>query len=187
MTVYNIGLNAARTIAYVTVDPEPLPGAATIVLTDIEHGAGLDAGDDAVHDVTGNHVLFHHVRDLLYKRKASDGTSGAVHPYGMYDLSRVSIQKYGKIWDATALVVDDVPDIEEEATETLVIAYHPSLEVAVNTHFTYASDDTDVATVSSAGVVTGVAAGEAVITVTQANSGLEVEVPITVVVVEDPG
>jgi len=184
MTTYNIGLNATRTIAYVTVDPEPLPGAATIVLTDIEH----DSASDQVHDYAGNHALAHHVRDLLYKRKAADGASGASYPDGMYDLSKVSITKYGQIWNAISLVVGAIPvlDASDVTTHTLVLSYHyhntnPADAVATNSHFTFVSSDPNKATVSAAGLITAVAAGTTNITVTQANSGLSLVIPLTIV------
>jgi hypothetical protein len=179
MAVYNIGLNAARTIAYVTIDPEPLPVEATIVLTDIEH----DDADDAVHAFAANHVLAHHVRDLLYKRKASDGSSGATYPNGMYDLSKVSIVKSGDLWAAEDIRITAVADLDlsDLDTATLEIKYFPSMEVADNDHFTYVSSDPSKATVSAAGLVTAVGVGTTTITVSQAATGFEATVVITVV------
>jgi hypothetical protein len=180
MGVYNIGLNAARTIAYVTIDPEPLPELATIVLTESGEEHGNDE-NDPVHAYGGNHVLFHHIRDLLYKRHASDGDAGATFPDGMYDLSKVSIVKYGEFWEIRTLEIDELDPIEEGATDTLVITYQPNDEVADNDHFTYESDDELIATVSEAGVVSGEGFGEATITVTHTSTGVTADVPVTVI------
>lgn len=91
--------------------------------------------------------------------------------------------------DAIAITVTDVAvtgvsvksstTIEKDKTETLTPTFTPSN--ATNKTVTWLSDNTDVATVSAAGVVTAVAAGTANITVTTNDGGHEATCVVTVV------
>lgn len=167
MASYNIGLSTDSKKVYVSIGEEALPVGATNVLTDFTHnGEGDEVGAYA-----GSHVLYHHVRDALYHE-------------GIYDMQSVEIIKHGPQWDTVGLRVTELEEIEEEDTATLEIKYLPSLDTATNSHFTYESSDPEVATVSTAGVVTGVAEGTATITVTHKDLDISVEVPVTVVTPE---
>lgn len=161
----NIGLSADKKTVYVSMDPEALPAEATDVLTDFKHN---DDANDALGDDV-NHVLYHHVRDALYHE-------------GIYDMQRISIVKHGELWAATGIQAAAVADVEVGATATLELSYFPSTNDADNDDFTYVSSDPTKATVSAAGVVTGVAIGDTVITVTHKTmTNLTVDVPITVI------
>ena len=69
-------------------------------------------------------------------------------------------------------------EIERGDTETLTPTFTPS--TASNKNVTWESDNTDVATVSVAGVVTAVAAGTATITVTTEDGGYTANCEVTV-------
>ena len=68
--------------------------------------------------------------------------------------------------------------VEEGATTTLTATVNP--ENATNQNVTWTSDNTEFATVSAAGVVTGVAAGTAKITATTEDGGHTAECTVTV-------
>ena len=68
--------------------------------------------------------------------------------------------------------------VEEEATTTLTATVRP--ENATNQNVTWTSDNPEFATVSAAGVVTGVAAGTAKITATTEDGGHTAECTVTV-------
>lgn len=172
MTTYKLGLSADSKTAYVTVSPEPLPGGATNALTDIVHGA---AGDK-IGVLGSTHALYSDIQDAVYREEA------------IQDMQHLSIVKSGKIWGAIELHITPVADIDlsvgTPATLVIKYAYGPGNgadQTATNTHFTYVSSVPAKATVSSAGVITPVAVGATVITVTQANSGLVATVNVNVV------
>lgn len=163
MTEYNIGLSDDRKTVYVSAGSDALPAEATEVLSDFVHGE-----EDSLNTWAGNHVLYHHVREALYHE-------------GILDMQRVKIVKHGPLMEVTDLVISAVPDIEEAATETLAIKYLPSGTAATLSHFDFASSDEDIATVSAAGEVTGVAEGTAVITATHKEIPVSGSVTVTIV------
>lgn len=169
MSNLNLRLNSAKTICWVTCLSDALPATAGTTLTDVVHeGAdGAAAAADGVHANPDNHVLYHDVQDALYRQQ------------GIQDMQRISIVTSGALaaesQSAAALNVD-MP-----ATQTIVIKYQPANVNAVNADFTYVTSNAAVATVSVAGVVTGVAPGTCVITATHKHTGMTVDVAVTVV------
>ena len=79
----------------------------------------------------------------------------------------------------TSVSVKASTTIEKTKTETLIPTFTPTN--ATNKNVSWESDDTSVATVTAAGVVTGVAAGTANITVTTEDGGYEATCVVTVV------
>ena len=77
---------------------------------------------------------------------------------------------------------NDTESIEQNKTITLVPIIAPTN--ATNTNVTWESSDTDVATVNSNGVVTGVMPGEATITVTTEDGSFTATCDITVTAIE---
>lgn len=171
MSNYNLRLNTAKTICWVTVLSDALPATAGTTLTDVTHeGAdGVAEPTDGVHDNPDNHVLYHDVQDALYRQQ------------GIQDMQRISIVPSGALV-ATHLTAAALATVDMPATQTLVLKYQPANLTAVNADFTYVSSDVSKATVSVAGVVTGVAAGTSTITATHKHTGQTVAVVATIIV-----
>lgn len=115
-----------------------------------------------------NHVVFHHVRDLLYHA-------------GEYNMQRVAITSEVTLPIQMVMGVMATPETAEIAiagTQQITVTFEPANPT--NQTVTYASDNEAVATVDAAGLVTGVSAGEAVITVTTEEGEFTDTVTITV-------
>lgn len=115
-------------------------------------------------------TFFHHVRDALYFRKP-DGASG-FWPENETDMQRIAI--LGKVVDEPVAVTGvtlapATANVEEGSTVQLTATVAPVN--ATDTSVTFESDDEAVATVDAVGLVTGVLAGEATITVTTTDGG----------------
>lgn len=124
-------------------------------------------------------VIYHAVRDLLYKRKQSNPAQAGMFPNNITDMEKISIQ--------TTLVLPLVPltglestapagNLAVAGTKQITNVFTPAN--ASDKRVTYVSDMPARATVNSTGLVTGVAAGAVVITVTGA--GVTDTVAITV-------
>lgn len=163
MSNYNIGLSANKKIAYVTVGADALPGGATDVLTDFKHGEG--EANDKVDSNPHNHVLYHDVQDALYRQR------------GIQNMQDISIVPSGAL--VAEYLTAAAITINGAGTATIVIKYQPANVNAVNSDFTYVSSDPTKATVSSAGVVTRVAAGSSVVTATHKDTGAVVTIAVT--------
>lgn len=173
MTTYKIALSADKKTVYLAFGADTFPGGSTSLGTFVH-----DDDADLVHPNKDNHVLFQHVRDILYKRKASDGGADAVHPNGIYNMQNISIVRHGPAINATYLTAAAVT-AADPATVTAVVKYQPANVNANNNDFTWVSSDPTKATVSAAGVVTGVANGTSNITATHKHNGLEVTFVMT--------
>lgn len=171
MTTYKLALSGDKKHVFIGKDTVTFPSTygAPIALPNFDH----DESDDPVHPHPDNHVFFHHIRDTLYKRKASDGSSGATYPFGIYNMQEISIERFGGSIMATDLSAADVARTGA-GTITPVIKYRYEGDGggvnAVLTDFTWVSSDPSNATVNAAtGVITYVSAGETEITATQIN------------------
>lgn len=110
-------------------------------------------------------VFYHHVRDALYHRKP-DGAPG-FWPENETDMQRITILGEVTPEDVAVTAVSLAPataTVEEGSTVQLTASVSPAN--ATNKEVTFESDDEGVATVDGDGLVTGVTAGEATITVT---------------------
>lgn len=85
MSDYQIAYNATTRTATVQVLNDALP-VGSINIGTFEH----DEASDPLGE-TLNHVLFHHVRDALYKRSAVNPANPAMFPYNITDMDRVTI------------------------------------------------------------------------------------------------
>ena len=157
MTMLQISYNPTTKVALVQADNAAVPSGSTDI-------GSFDHPDPVYPDSL---KLYHGIRDLLYKRKP-DATPGFWSD-NITDLHNIRIDI------APGLVVDPVHvtgvsltpatvEVEEEDTTQLTATVAPSN--ASNKSVTFKSSDEDVATVSSTGLVTGVAVGDATITVT---------------------
>ena len=112
--------------------------------------SGVDVlGDESERDPDTSHVIYHHIRDLLYAE-------------GVQDMARVTINVIRPTAiDATATDVD--LSLASDTSEQIAVAFTPA--DTSNKDVTYESSDPDVLTVSASGLVTAVAAGNASVTV----------------------
>lgn len=170
MPTLAVGYNATTRVATVVVQGESLPVGSTNV--------GTFAHPDATYP--DSYVIFHGVRDVLYKRSAVDPTKSAMFPDNITDLDRVSIESdlLPPVKVTEIYIVESNVQVDEEDTVTLTVGFNPT--TATNRSLTFESSDEDVATVSSTGVVTGVANGTATITATSDDGGHEATITVTV-------
>lgn len=144
MSTYQVAWNATTKVVKIQPDGSTV-GAG---FTDI---GSYDHDDDADDElgIDENHVLYHHVRDLLYEE-------------GVQDMQSVDITI--PVISITSLPATDNLDLSEAETVQIINTIVPSN--AINPVITYESSDPTKATVSASGLVTPVAAGESTITVT---------------------
>lgn len=162
---FKLTLSADKKTVYVRLGSDAAPAG-----TDLGTFVHDDAAD-AVSPYALNHVLFHHIRDILYKRRASDATAGAKHPDGIYNMGEIAIVKYGPTINFEYLTAAAVTRAGA-GTIVPVVKYQPQNVNAVNTDFTWVSATPAKATVNAAtGVITYVSAGTTVITATHTLSG----------------
>ena len=110
----------------------------------------------------GNHTVFQHVQDLLYKA-------------GDLNISKYSIiMRQTTGLSSTPATVTLAPAATQQITNTFTPAN------GVDQRVTYASSDAAKATVNSTGLITAVATGSATITVTHTATGLTDTVVVTV-------
>lgn len=129
----------------------------------------------------GTHVIYNHVRDLLYKRKP-DGTANGVFPNNFTDMSSVIISQdttYVAVTSISSLPATVELDLSAGGTQQITNTISPG--DASNTAVTYASSDVTKATVSASGLITAVGVGSATITITTVDGGFTDTCVVTVV------
>ena len=128
--------------------PAAIGGAYTNLGT-FEHDneAEKSAGLNGMQRLADNHVLYHHVQDVLYKQSVQDMQSVKIY------VDRPRSISIGSGTLTVAVGADSAP---------LNVTVTPS--GATDKEVTYTSSDKAVATVNEKGVVHGVTAGSAVIT-----------------------
>lgn len=171
MTTYKLALSADKKTVYIAKGADAFPGGVTN-LPNLVH----DDAADPVHPHAANHVLWHHIREVLYKRKASDGSSGGAFPNNITNMGDISIVKHGNVMKATMVGAADVTREGAGTVSPVPKWFGPEItEAGVNApldSFTWTSSDPAVATVDAAtGVITYVAEGETIITGTEINGG----------------
>lgn len=125
-----------------------------------------------------NHVAYQHIRDIFYKLN-SDGKV-SFFPNNITDFAGYKITVDKVVLPMRINTVSDGVSVAVAATVDLQVAILPA--DTYNKDVTYSSSDEAVATVSSAGIVTGVAVGEAEITITSdAVNTLQKIVRVTVI------
>lgn len=148
--LYKVRWKAATKEAFVLPNANANPAGTTAITGTFNHFD--DASDNL--DVAESHVLYHHVRDLLY---AAD----------IEDMGSVSIV----IVPTTLTLYPATKTIDLSNAETLQLTWELTPSTGSNQTVTFASSDATKATVNSAGLVTPVAAGETTITATHTLSG----------------
>lgn len=136
---------------------------ARVLLNSTANPSGFTKLDEFEHpDGADTHVIFHHVRDILYKTSRADLSAG-FFPDNITDMQRVKIIMVYKAVQAIYARPARVLALEVGDTQATVVTYMPA--DATTKTATYVSSDTDVATVNASGEITGVAEGECEITV----------------------
>lgn len=166
MPVYRVYYHAATRTATVNLPDDPAVSGGAVLIGTFNHDNEDDGlGDNPTEGGTENHVIWHHVRDLLYKRSAANPANTAMFPDNITDLDRIKIVFDNQInvvsismTPATATITVADPTVQ------LAIAFTPT--TATNKKVTYVSSDPTKATVSETGLVTRVANGSTTITAT---------------------
>lgn len=166
MANYQVSYNAATKLATIQAKGDAPPAGST-KLGEFKHDDVQDGlGASNIHD---NHVFYHHVQDLLYRAA------------GEQNMQAVTIQQ-----DMTYTAVTGITRTSA-ATATIAVGatYQFTKTIAPggasNTNVTYTSSNPARATVSSTGLVTGVATGAAAtITATTDDGGFTATAAITV-------
>ena len=145
MPTYQVAWNATTKVAKVQPDGAAV-GAGFTDIGSFDHVADID--DNLGSDY--NHVVFHHVRDLLYHQ-------------GVLDMQRVSITVPVETIDVTpATKTIDLSNAEQHKVEATFIP-----PFATATAVTFVSSDPTKATVNAdTGLVTPIAVGTTTITAT---------------------
>lgn len=159
MPTFQVAYNPTTGVAKIQKDGDA-PGAG---FTDIGSYDHVSDPDDQL-GYEGNHVHYHHVRDLLYKRNPS-----------VQDMQRVEIQ-YKKLTAISSTPA--TPSLANAATQQITNTFTPV--DASNRDVTYTTSNPAVATVSASGLITaGATDGTATITI-EGEGGVKDTVVVTV-------
>lgn len=161
MPTYRVHVNRPQKKIYVLPLADAAP-ANTVVAGQFVHDIDIEAEEPLESSV--NHVIFHHIQEILGKAKDSAPNTFSTFPDNITDLGNYQI-----FTTPPPIPVDSVElgadfSIAVAATHQLVPVFTPT--DATNKAVTYSSATPAVATVNSSGLVTGVSAGTSVITVT---------------------
>ena len=165
MSTYQVVYNNTTKVARVQANGAAVPGGSTNI--------GTFVHPDPIYPEST--VVYHAVRDLLYKRKDSNPAQTAMFPNNITDMAKVKIVM-AEVTGVT--LTPPTVSVEEGATTQLTATVAPA--DAVIPGVTYESSDEAIATVNASGLVTGVAEGEATITV-KTNDGLYVDTTVVTV------
>lgn len=178
MALVRIGGNLAAKVIVLALDPDTMPGTlapyGTITsLGTFEHSFGGAETDDALPGTNygPNHALPEHVWEILRLRSASNLSTAKTAlqwPDAIVDIEDWKIVANGLYLTSTGMHTKNPATLTLGApTATLVTKHLPSGTTIVVGQLDFVSDNPAVATVSSIGVVTRVAAGVCRIRVTR--------------------
>lgn len=164
-------------IVQLSNDPAFISGVVTVFNNDTDNSSGLGAGTDSEYAETssGLDIVFDTI-NARYARFYSNGNT--INKYNQY----TEIEIYG----SAASVVHPTSVTLNKITTTLPVGGTDALtatvlpETAENKSVTWSTSAADVATVSQNGLVTGVAAGKATITVKTDDGKLTATCAVTV-------
>ena len=160
MANYQIAYKAITKEVVLQTQGDALPAGFVSIGTFVHD----DNADTLGKPLAENHVLWHHVRDALYKQ-------------GQLDMQVVKITLDAVVNVISVNAGNDF-SIAVAATQQLAPVVLPAN--TVNKSVTYSSATPAVATVSAGGLVTGVSAGTSVITVTTVDGAKTDTVTVTV-------
>ena len=164
MADFQVAYHPTTRVATVQAKGDALQAGA-VKIGEFEH---TEENDPLGPDV--NHVYFHHVRDLLYKRKHANPAQTAMFPENITDMDRVTIA-VDVAYVALASISIGADAGVTVAAPTHQIVVTPTPANASNTAVTYVSSNPAVATVDASGLVTRVANGTTNITATSVDGG----------------
>lgn len=173
---YHKILKKAVVQSYGDALPANESGQAYINIGDFYHQAAQDdLGDNPASTELAdeNHVFYQHVRDALYKRSAANASNTAMFPNNITDMASITI-----LTDVAGVNAGADFSLAVSETRQLYPTFTPA-ELANDQAVTYASADPTKATVSSTGLVTAVATGSSVITVSVGGETDTVTVTVT--------
>jgi hypothetical protein len=165
MSTYKVGRKTS------TNEIEVIPSAASFTSGFVSIGtaahedlfSGTAEATDPVDNAGHNHVLWHHIRKLLY------------------DLGDINPSKYSIILRTlTAFTITPTTATKAAAQTQQITIASVTPANALDQRFTYSSSDTTKATVNAAGLVTAVATGSATIKVTHTGTGLTRTMVLTI-------
>lgn len=165
MTTLQVSYDPSAKVVTVQQEGDSVPEGSTSI-GNFEH-------PDPVY--SGSVVIFHGVRDLLYKRKP-DGTPG-FWPNNITDLQFIKIVTDDVIELVELSIEPQTLELEVGSSSTLAVTKTPVNAIGT---VLWESNDTNVATVSEAGLVTAVGAGTAIITATVGSITTSAEVSVVV-------
>lgn len=175
MALVRIGGHLASKTIVLAISPDTMPGsieAGTVTsLGTFEHAFGPAEVDDVVPGSPEgiNHTLYEHVWEVLRLRSAanlSTAKTALQWPDAITDIENWTIIANGVYMTSTGMHAANVL-ARMGTTPTLVTEHLPSGTAIVVGQLDFSSEDTDVATVSSIGVVTPVAPGRSRITISR--------------------
>lgn len=155
--------NASTQTALVQPPGDAVP-AGSVNAGEYEHPDGND-----MLGYAGNHVLYQHVQNLLYK-------------LDVFDMEPVTIKVKSSLAVQSVAINPTSVTVNKGATTQLSLVWTPA--GATNKAASFATNAPAVATVSNTGLVSGVDGGDAIITVTTADGGktatcaVKVNVPV---------
>lgn len=144
MPTYRVVYNKATKVARVQAQATAVPGGSVSIGT-------FDHPDEDILGAKDNHVVFHHVRDLLYQA-------------GVQDLGYVSIVAADGVLPISVIAIHVSPaslSTTVNGTVQLTTEFVPTN--ASNKSLNYESQDPTVATVSGTGLVTGKKVGTTIV------------------------
>jgi uncharacterized protein YjdB len=160
MASFKIYWKAATKQVKVVRNGDAAPGGYTFLNT-FAH----DNANDAV-GATGSHVMYHHIRDELYK-------------IGQLDMSIIDIADIDSIINVTAIsIAPATAALAPEDTQQLTVTFTPV--APDNVAVTYTSADEEIATVDEDGLITAVADGVVTITATSVDGSFTDTCVVTV-------
>lgn len=153
--MYQVSYNQTTRVALVQTDAAAVPGGS------------VDVGSFEHPDATypDSKVIYHAVRDLLYKRSKANAALTAMFPYNITDMQNVIIQ-YQVVAPASVTVTPATQGMANNATFQLTTVVAPA--DTTNKDCTYTSSNELIATVDGDGTVTTYAVDGAV-TITAAS------------------
>lgn len=146
MPTYRVVYNKVSKVALVQLEATAVPGGS------------VNAGTFVYPDGT-NRVLFHYIRDLLYKLGVQD-----------MQATRINLAAGSQPIKVEAIHVTPSDfSVAVNATQQLTVAYVPT--TATTKTAVYESKDPSIATVSNAGLVTGKKKGKTTIAIASTDGG----------------
>ena len=155
MPDYQVAFNVNTKVATVQSKGDALPSGSVKV------GEFHHPNPGGILGPAANHVTFHHVQDVLYRWKGAD-------PLGWQDMQRTKIEVDTTYVAITGIAIAPATvTLSLAGTKTQQLTITPTPGNASNAAIaSWVSSDPTKATVSAAGLVTGIAIGTSTITAT---------------------